>query len=327
LIHPHAGIAEDPAIATWGDRLYGHGESEDMPAIRTEVVESFDAESGWSCSMGADEGYGSVRSFPSGGGRALGLKVVFLKRSPSSVLLSPARPILVDPRCIMLSVRALGRNFPHELSVVVLDYYGQAFELPLGRLDFTGWKTLKAYVPRFDPATGAGIVQDDPHYTRPAGLRIAGLKIAFEPEDAYGSFFAYFTDIEATIEGLGPALPPATLPRAAPSEPGSAAPAAPAKEVSRGDLSAELAANISAALEARKTYPETARRRGVEGIVRLRLRLSADGRLLAATLAASSGSALLDRAALELASSVFPLDNIVRLELELVLAVNYSLKE
>jgi protein TonB len=94
-----------------------------------------------------------------------------------------------------------------------------------------------------------------------------------------------------------------------------------------GDSGAELAARVGAAFEARKTYPEAARRRGAEGVVRLRLRVSGDGRLLAAKLAASSGSSLLDRAALELASSVFPLDNTARRELEFVLAVRYSLSD
>ncbi len=83
---------------------------------------------------------------------------------------------------------------------------------------------------------------------------------------------------------------------------------------------------VSAAIEARKTYPEAARRRGAEGLVRLTLRVSGDGRLIAAKLASSSGSTLLDRAALDLASSVFPVDNIARKELELVMAVAYSLK-
>ena len=64
-----------------------------------------------------------------------------------------------------------------------------------------------------------------------------------------------------------------------------------------------------------------------EGLVRLKLRVSGDGRLIAAKIAASSGSTLLDRAALDLAFSVFPLDNIARRELDLVLAVRYSLSE
>ena len=88
-----------------------------------------------------------------------------------------------------------------------------------------------------------------------------------------------------------------------------------------------FAARVGAAIEARKTYPEAARRRGAEGVVRLRLRVSSDGRLVSARLAVSSGSSLLDRAALGLASSVFPLDNPARRELEFALAVRYSLED
>jgi len=94
-----------------------------------------------------------------------------------------------------------------------------------------------------------------------------------------------------------------------------------------GDAVAELAARVGASIEARKTYPEAARRRGAEGLVRLMLSVSGDGRLIAARLAASSGSSLLDRAALDLASSVFPVDNLARRDLELVLAVRYSLSD
>lgn len=93
-----------------------------------------------------------------------------------------------------------------------------------------------------------------------------------------------------------------------------------------GDSAAELAARLSSAIEARKTYPEAARRRGAEGLVRLRLRVSDEGLLVSAKLAESSGSALLDRAALDLASSVFPIDNTAHRGLELLLAVSYALR-
>jgi len=89
---------------------------------------------------------------------------------------------------------------------------------------------------------------------------------------------------------------------------------------------AALAERVGSAIEARKTYPEAARRRGTEGVVALGLRVAEDGRLLAAKLAASSGSTLLDRSALDLASSVFPVDNLARRELELVVSVRYELK-
>jgi len=51
------------------------------------------------------------------------------------------------------------------------------------------------------------------------------------------------------------------------------------------------------------TYPERARRAGVEGRVTVRLRISAAGEVLSADLAASSGSASLDAAALSAAQA------------------------
>ncbi len=309
-----------------------------MPVIRTEVEESFDAETGWFCSIGQDEGFGTVRRLASGEGHALGLKVEFLKRSPSSLLLSPAKPILVDSRCAMLSVRALGRNFRHRLSFVVLDYYGRAYDLPLGRLNFSGWKKLQAYVPRHDPATGTGIVQNDGHFSRPAGLRIAGLKIEFDPEEALGSFYAYFDDIEATIEGYGPvvaaAVPPVTQP--APSPPVEAAPAPkpeapavvaptaaptadPVKEGAR--ILSELSASIGKAL----FYPAAARRRGLEGALVAAFTVDSRGNLVGARVATSSGSDILDSAGLDLLKTVFPVVNDSGKQLELRIAIGYRL--
>jgi protein TonB len=94
-----------------------------------------------------------------------------------------------------------------------------------------------------------------------------------------------------------------------------------------GDLVAELAARIDAAVEARKVYPEAARRRGTEGSVKLRISVAGDGSLLAAKLAASSGSSLLDRAALDLATEVFPMNNPAGRSLEFQILVRYSLKK
>ncbi len=88
-----------------------------------------------------------------------------------------------------------------------------------------------------------------------------------------------------------------------------------------------LAARILAEVEARKSYPESARRRGTEGTARVRLRIAANGNLEAASIAASSGSPLLDTSALSLASSIFPMDNPAMLELDLVIAVRYALRK
>jgi TonB family protein len=80
-------------------------------------------------------------------------------------------------------------------------------------------------------------------------------------------------------------------------------------------------------VEARKTYPEPARRRGTEGTARLMLRVAPDGSLSKASIASSSGSPLLDASALGLAASVFPVDNPTLRELEITISVRYALKK
>jgi|GEM_PF-3216398 len=95
-----------------------------------------------------------------------------------------------------------------------------------------------------------------------------------------------------------------------------------------GGASAEaraIAAKIRGAIEARKTYPEAARRRGSEGSVKLKIRVAEDGSLLGVDLARSSGSSILDRAATELAVSVFPIANAARRRLDMELSVDYAL--
>ena len=83
---------------------------------------------------------------------------------------------------------------------------------------------------------------------------------------------------------------------------------------------------IRAAIERGKVYPPAARMRGTEGTVRLRLSISAEGRLLHAALSSSSGSSLLDQAALDLVAKVFPLANPTGRRLDPAITVNYSLR-
>ena len=61
-------------------------------------------------------------------------------------------------------------------------------------------------------------------------------------------------------------------------------------------------------LEDHRSYPLQARRRGIEGTVGLRFQVAPDGTLAGADVARTSGSSLLDRAALRTLHHCFPLD-------------------
>jgi TonB family protein len=332
--------AEGPEGGAWDDRLY-RGADADPPSISSSIVEGFDSEGFWTCELGSDLALATVRSLPSperlagegGNDRVLGLKIEFLNRSAFSAMLVPRRPIQVDARCAMISLRVLGRNYGHELSVVVLDYYGKAYDLPLGRLDFSGWKTLHAYVPRFDPATQGGIVQDDRHYARPAGIRVAGIRLRFDPDDAYGSFYAYFDALGATVESSAPAAKPddGLEPGAVPS-PAGERPAEPPRveaadaEARQAAASARILSSLKARIGSALVYPDAARRRGVEGVLSVAFAVDAGGALESARVERSSGSDILDRAGLDLLKSLFPVDNDSGRRLELRISIGYSLR-
>jgi len=58
-----------------------------------------------------------------------------------------------------------------------------------------------------------------------------------------------------------------------------------------------------------RVYPQAARRRNIEGSVRLRASVAADGRLVGANVVGSSGSSILDDAGVALVRRVFPIPN------------------
>jgi protein TonB len=93
-----------------------------------------------------------------------------------------------------------------------------------------------------------------------------------------------------------PASAPAPIVPATPAEPRGVAVAAPAPV-------AEVFVPPAFRVRQEPAYPERARRAGVAGVVGVRIALAADGSVRAVELTASSGSRLLDEAALEAARS------------------------
>jgi protein TonB len=93
-----------------------------------------------------------------------------------------------------------------------------------------------------------------------------------------------------------PAPPSRTAPTPGPAAPVSAVPA-PAQQAAEAPIPADWQQSIAAWLAAHKTYPDLARRRGVEGNVVLRFTAARSGRVLEVSVEHSSGSDMLDHAA------------------------------
>jgi TonB family protein len=122
-------------------------------------------------------------------------------------------------------------------------------------------------------------------------------------------------DIEASVRGSPPDI--------------SGAADSPGETETSGSITEEtLRQRISALIHQRLRYPPAAKRRGIEGTVKLILGISSDGELRGLRLQESSGSSLLDRAALELSREIFPLREIrIPSSTELALSIRYMLKD
>jgi len=82
---------------------------------------------------------------------------------------------------------------------------------------------------------------------------------------------------------------------------------------------------LSSLIAERKAYPEAARRRKAQGIVGITVKVAADGSLAAAGIEKKSGSAILDRAALDLVKGLFPIALRPGELMEIALSIEYRL--
>ncbi len=80
----------------------------------------------------------------------------------------------------------------------------------------------------------------------------------------------------------------------------------PASPAARSAAKANYARVILARLQRAIRYPRAAQRRGIEGVVRVQVELSATGGLRSVALAQSSGHTVLDNAAVALVQRVAP---------------------
>lgn len=118
--------------------------------------------------------------------RVLGTAFRVTQRAPYRIRVQPTQPILVGEQGVQqLSVWVQAQNNRHELSVVLLD---DEFELlgtvPLGILNYTGWKRLSAWLPSL-----------------PTGIYFDGFIIECDALDVGpGWIYYYFDQLTAVVE-------------------------------------------------------------------------------------------------------------------------------
>jgi hypothetical protein len=130
----------------------------------------------------------------------LGVRTDFYTRGYNEIFINAKRPIPIEGITKTVSVWVVGRNYNHLLFLELKDFFGNTYELPMGRLNFQGWKKLSVAIPPQNPDGRTGIVQRNFHYTSHMGLRVTGFRIQCDPDEAFGTYYIYFDDLRAVTD-------------------------------------------------------------------------------------------------------------------------------
>jgi len=180
-------------------------------------VEKFEHDGFWRSTMSSDEGYTTSRLFSSPGplGKqqipdeegmnipdrfVLGTRVDFLRRGHNTFTIYPTRPIPIEGITKTVSLWVAGRNFNHELVLLIQDFFGRDYEFYMGKLNFMGWRKLTVAIPPQAEDGFSGVVQRNYHYNNQMGIKIMGFRIICDPMEAYGSYYIYFDDLRAVTD-------------------------------------------------------------------------------------------------------------------------------
>jgi hypothetical protein len=192
------------------------GIDEAQQLLKEISVDKFEHDGYWRSTMSHDEGFPTTRLFSGGPAAkqpipdeegmnipdkyALGTRVDFLRRGYNSFTIYPIRPIPIEGITKTISLWVVGRNFNHELKILIQDFFGRDYEIYVGKLNFQGWKKLTVAIPPQAEDGLNGVVQRNYHYNNQMGIKVTGFRIDCDPMESYGSYYVYFDDMRAVTD-------------------------------------------------------------------------------------------------------------------------------
>ncbi|HNR87958.1 MAG TPA: flagellar filament outer layer protein FlaA [Spirochaetota bacterium] len=81
----------------------------------------------------------------------LGVKTYFIDRGFDRVEVFPPNEYIIRGKAKEVRVWVLGRKFRHTLFMKLRDFRGNIHKIKIGRLDFWGWREMKAIIPGWLP--------------------------------------------------------------------------------------------------------------------------------------------------------------------------------
>ena len=122
----------------------------------------------------------------------LGVRASFYGRTLTTISVKARKEIFIPGVAKTLSVWVAGREKAHDISVVLRDMDGVVKTIPMGLLNFTGWRKLEITIPN-------SINQKDLN-TSLHGLYFIGFKINTHFEDTVGTYYVYFDDMRVVSD-------------------------------------------------------------------------------------------------------------------------------
>jgi len=208
--------AQQPEREIGGPNAERLGIDSAQQMIKEISVDKFEHDGFWRSSMSSDEGYSTTRLFSGGpAGKepipeeeglaipdkyVLGTRIDYLRRGYNSFTIYPTRPIPIEGISKTISVWVAGRNYNHELILLIQDFFGRNYEFSMGRLNFMGWKKVTVTIPPQADDGLSGVVQRNYHYNNHMGIKVMGFRIDCDPLEAYGSYYIYLDDLRAMTD-------------------------------------------------------------------------------------------------------------------------------
>lgn len=190
--------------------------------LKEVAIDKFEAAGFWEAAISSDEGVITGRLFEGRPAAAasepvadpryvgqdpkvvdkyvFGVKTEFYQRGYNEIFINAKRPVPIEGITKTISVWVVGRNYNHVLWVELKDFFGNSYELPMGKLNFQGWKKMSVAIPPQNPDGRTGIVQRNYHYTNHMGLKITGFRVECDPDEAYGTYYIYLDDLRAVTD-------------------------------------------------------------------------------------------------------------------------------
>lgn len=187
------------------------GVDEGMSDIQEYLLDTFEAEGHWTADISNDVGYTTVKFIEGGASekkpekkdqvdntaiedtKVLGVKVDFLKRAWVPIIVKPDTPIDIRGESKVFSFYTIGRMYNHRISVMLRNYRGDDFVIPVGRMGHYGWRKMEVAVP-------PTIDQVDPNYPSRGGLQFVGFIIDLDPMSVRGDYYVYFDDLRVQTD-------------------------------------------------------------------------------------------------------------------------------